>query len=150
MTEEIRSHSPARAIARAMRRGALAAIPLALGTMLAVSGASTAPGGFTAAQVTQGSSLFSTKCSFCHTLNLSGGAGPALSGASFKKLAGKYKTAGGLYAVISQKMPLDAPGSLGSTNYLAVTAFLLSKNGYGAGSDALTVKSANAVKLDAK
>jgi mono/diheme cytochrome c family protein len=149
MTEDIRSESHP-ALSRPLRRGALAALPLALGIVLAASGASTAPGGYTAAQATAGSSVFSTKCSFCHTLNLSGGAGPALSGASFHKLSDKYKTAAGLYAVISQKMPLDAPGSLGTKNYLAVTAFLLSKNGYAAGSTALTPKSANAIQLNAK
>ena len=44
-------------------------------------------------------------------------------------------------------MPLNAPGSLSSSSYLAVTAYVLKKNGYGAGSTALTASSAASFKL---
>jgi cytochrome c len=145
---EIRFVPTVRGPARVLRR-ALAALPLALGLALAAAGAGTAPGGYTAAQATQGSSVFGQKCSACHILNLAGGAGPALTGPHFRELAAKYKTAGGFYGFISKKMPLDSPGSLSSSNYLAVTAFLLSKNGYAAGTNPLTVKSANSVNLSA-
>jgi len=144
---EIRFALPAPA--RVLRRGATAAIPLALAMALTAAGAITPPGGYTTAQATQGSSVFGSKCSACHILNLAGGAGPALTGPHFRELAAKYKNAGSLYAFISKKMPLDSPGSLGSANYLAVTAFLLSKNGYGAGTNPLTVQSANSVPLHA-
>ncbi len=134
--------------ARVLRRAALVLLTTALGTALAAA-ASTAPGGYTTAQATQGSAVFAQKCSACHILNLAGGAGPALTGPHFRELAAKYKNAAGLYAFISKKMPLDSPGSLSSANYLAVTAFLLSKNGYAAGTNPLAVKSANSVSLSA-
>ncbi len=126
-----------------------AALTVALGLALAgAQSTSAAGGGYSSAQAAAGGSTFNAKCSFCHTLNLSGGAGPALSGPTFHAdLMKKYKTAGSLYTFISKKMPLDSPGSLGSANYLAVTAFLLSKNGYPAGSAPLTVKSAASVSL---
>ncbi len=151
MMNEIRfaSSSWARVLRRAVPAAGALAIALALGRSLAATGASAPPGGYTAAQATQGSSVFGSKCSACHILNLGGGAGPALAGPHFRELAAKYKNAGNLYAFISKKMPLDSPGSLGSANYLAVTAFLLSKNGYGAGTSALTVQSASSVALHA-
>lgn len=148
MMNEIRFASPVWAPARILR-GSLAAIPLALGMALAATGASAPPGGFTAAQATQGSAVFGSKCSACHILNLGGGAGPALTGPHFRELAAKYQNAGKLYGFISKKMPLDSPGSLGSANYLAVTAFLLSKNGYAAGTNPLTVQSSGSVALHA-
>lgn len=149
MMNEIRFASPAWAPARLLRRGSLAAVPLALGLALAAAGSSAAPGGYTTAQAKQGSSVFGSKCSACHILNLAGGAGPALTGPHFRELAAKYQNAGKLYTFISQQMPLDSPGSLTSANYLAVTAFLLSKNGYAAGTNPLTIKSASSVTLHA-
>jgi PQQ-dependent dehydrogenase (methanol/ethanol family) len=44
-------------------------------------------------------------------------------------------------------MPADKPGSLSQANYLAVTAFLLARNGYPAGSSLLSVTSAKSARL---
>jgi len=44
-------------------------------------------------------------------------------------------------------MPLNAPGSLSQANYLAVTAYVMAKNGVPAGQTALTVNDAAAVHL---
>jgi len=44
-------------------------------------------------------------------------------------------------------MPQNAPGSLSQQNYLAVSAYIMSKNGLSAGSTALSMKTAAAVNL---
>jgi alcohol dehydrogenase (cytochrome c) len=110
--------------------------------------ATAATGGYTAAQSAQGASIFSADCASCHNQNLSGGAGPALVGAAFRtSLNSNYKTAAALYGFISKQMPLSAPGSLSTSNYLAVTAYIIQKNGFGAGSTALTKVSAATIAL---
>ncbi|HZX68839.1 MAG TPA: PQQ-binding-like beta-propeller repeat protein, partial [Candidatus Elarobacter sp.] len=62
---------------------------------------------------------------------------PGLTGAAFKKYAGKSGTAATLFDFISRQMPADKPGSLTQQQYLDVTAFLLARNGYPAGTVAL-------------
>jgi alcohol dehydrogenase (cytochrome c) len=110
--------------------------------------ADAATGGYSAAQAAQGASVYAASCASCHSQNLTGGAGPALVGAAFhSSLNANYKTAGELYTFISKQMPQNAPGSLSRANYLAVTAYVEKKNGYSAGSAALTTTSAANVSL---
>lgn len=110
---------------------------LALSLALAVPPPAPGPS-FTAAQAQDGQSVYTKSCAGCHGANLQGAAGPALSGTSFlaKWADGGHKLAD-LYSVISKQMPLTAPGSLSAQQYLDVTAFILSKNGYKAGGTAL-------------
>lgn len=87
-------------------------------------------GVYTAAQATQGATVYSGKCAACHGANLEGGAGPALDGAKFKQMASAQSmTADSLLTVISTKMPLTAPHSLSASDYADVTAYILQKNG---------------------
>ena len=125
------------------------AFTVALGVAaLTAAPADAAAGGYTGAQAASGASVFAANCSTCHASNLSGGSGPALSGTAFKKsVAANYPTAVALYSFIEKQMPLNAPGSLSAQNYLAVTAYVLQKNGFAAGSSALSVKSAAGVKI---
>jgi PQQ-dependent dehydrogenase (methanol/ethanol family) len=117
-------------------------------TTLATAPARAATGGYSAAQAAQGASIFAADCAACHSQNLSGGAGPALVGPSFTaSLKANYKTAAALYGFISKQMPLSAPGSLSTANYLAVTAYIIQKNGFAAGSAPLTKASAATIKL---
>jgi alcohol dehydrogenase (cytochrome c) len=44
-------------------------------------------------------------------------------------------------------MPPNAPGSLSQQDYLAVSAYIMSKNSYSAGSKALSTSTAGSVKL---
>jgi alcohol dehydrogenase (cytochrome c) len=107
-----------------------------------------AAGGYTPAQAARGASIFAANCASCHAQNLTGGAGPALAGPAFHtSIQANYKTAARLNDFISKQMPLNAPGSLSQQNYLAVTAYVISKNGYAPGSTALSTASAPQIQL---
>ena len=72
--------------------------------------------------------------------------GPALAGKDFiAKWTGQ--TADDVYYTASTQMPLTAPGSLKPAEYLAVVAYILSKNKYPAGATALTSARLKAVKI---
>jgi len=108
--------------------------------------AAPAGGGLTE-QVSQGEKVWSEACSMCH-----GDAGegkgrknPAVIG---RKALASYATGADLLTYVKEKMPKDDPGSLSEGDYLAVTAWLLSKNAkLGETSDALTASSAGSIKL---
>jgi alcohol dehydrogenase (cytochrome c) len=107
--------------------GGLTVITVALA---ASSGKSAGPD-FTAQQVSGGQQVYNSSCQSCHGQKLEGGVGPALQGSSFsKKWLGGSHTVNDLYTYISSKMPLGNPHSLKDQQYLEVTAYLLSKNGY--------------------
>jgi alcohol dehydrogenase (cytochrome c) len=95
---------------------------------------------FTQPQVVQGRAAYGKACAVCHGANLEGGAGVALTGAPFARgwLDGHH----GLhdfYDVVSKQMPKNAPGSLGDDVSLAITAFILDKNGFVAAADKLSL-----------
>ncbi len=94
------------------------------------------PAVYTAAQGTQGATIFSNSCAGCHGANLEGIAGPPLAGAGFMR-TWQGKSADDLFYIISHDMPADNPASLKQDEYVAVLAFILQKNGYPAGSAAL-------------
>ncbi len=107
--------------------------------------AAAAPISFTSTQVSAGSSAFATHCATCHGAHLEGGAGPALSGANFKTLSTKVKAnVSDIFTYMTTNMPMNAPASLSHTEYVNIMAFILSKNGYQAGSTALTFGQASA------
>ena len=93
----------------------------------------TAPGHYTRAQAASGAAVYSATCQQCHGVNLQGQSGPGLVGAAFRNYVGKAGTAASLYDFIARQMPADKPGSLTQQQYLDVTAYLLSRNGYAAG-----------------
>ena len=108
--------------------------------------AAAADGGYSHAQAAAGATTFAANCASCHGQGLAGGSGPALVGASFHgSLQSNYGTAAKLYGFISKQMPLNAPGSLSSSDYLAVTAYVIEKNGFAAGRTALSVTTASHV-----
>jgi alcohol dehydrogenase (cytochrome c) len=127
---------------------AVAASSALVAATLLAAPADAAPGGYTAAQAAQGASMFAASCASCHAQNLTGGAGPALVGSSFHaSINANYRTAGQLYGFISKQMPLNAPGSLSRANYLAITAYVIQRNGFSAGASALSTASAANVVL---
>jgi mono/diheme cytochrome c family protein len=91
---------------------------------------------YTAAQATAGAAVFATNCSMCHGAALQGVQAPALVGQSFAPATMQY-TVGSIFTLITGQMPLGNPGSLSHSDYAAVMAFILSKNGYPAGETAL-------------
>lgn len=104
-----------------------------------------APISFTSAQVSAGSKAFALHCAPCHGSQLQGGAGPALSGPNFKTLSSKVKArVSDIFTYMTTNMPLNAPASLSHADYVDILAFILSKNGYHAGSAALSFSTASA------
>jgi alcohol dehydrogenase (cytochrome c) len=78
---------------------------------------------YTKQQVAQGSEVYAKKCAVCHGGNLQGVSAPALTGPGFGR---SHLNASQLRTVVTQTMPLTAPGSLKPDEYAAVMAFLLS------------------------
>jgi PQQ-dependent dehydrogenase (methanol/ethanol family) len=96
------------------------------------------PGHYTRAQAGSGAAVYTATCQQCHGVNLQGQSGPGLVGVAFRNYVGKSGTAASLYDFIARQMPADKPGSLTQQQYLDVTAYLLSRNGYPAGDVPLT------------
>ncbi len=106
-------------------------------------------GVYTTAQAQRGAKLFADDCAMCHGQDLSGGAGPPLAGKAF---IGKWsgQTADDVHDVVATQMPLTAPGSLKPDEYLALVAFILSKNGYPAGSAPLEKSKLKTITIKAQ
>ena len=88
-------------------------------------------------QATRGKGSYNAKCAVCHGSSLQGGAGPALSGASF---AAKWRDRPlrDLYTVAHDQMPLTAPGKLPPKTSFDILAYLLSFNGFQASTKAVS------------
>jgi polar amino acid transport system substrate-binding protein len=101
---------------------------LAAAALLVRSGPATAAGDapFTAAQAARGQAAFGQKCASCHGANLQGVSAPPLGG---KTSAVAHQSVAEAFAYISQQMPMTAPGSLSSAQYVNILAYLLQRNG---------------------
>ena len=91
---------------------------------------------YTIEQAEAGGSLYRRVCSACHGSNLEGGAGPALTGASWRQLFGGAKLLTP-WGEIKGPMAEYAGINFTTQQSLDVLAFLLWKNGYPAGSEPL-------------
>jgi S-disulfanyl-L-cysteine oxidoreductase SoxD len=80
---------------------------------------------FTDRQLERGTSLFNDRCATCH-------APREFSGRSFE-LSWGGRPVGEFFQFIRTAMPYDQPGSLEAQQYVDVTAYVLSLNGYAAG-----------------
>jgi alcohol dehydrogenase (cytochrome c) len=98
-------------------------------------------GQFTAAQVAQGKQAYEANCASCHlpTLNGSGDAS-VLIGTPFMANWGA-RPVSQLHSFIQSSMPPTAANSLGEATYLAITAYILDRNGATAGQQALAANS---------
>jgi PQQ-dependent dehydrogenase (methanol/ethanol family) len=105
-------------------------------------------GGYTAEQALRGAAAYAQYCVNCHGVNLQGESGPALTGQTLRLAYGEG-TAAQLYDFISRQMPQDRPGSLTRQEYLDVTAYILSRNGFPAGNKPLTIGSLSKVSMSA-
>lgn len=91
--------------------------------------ASTLDGIFTAEQATRGEGLFNTHCVRCHSIQ-------EFSGPAYQTIwVGVPLSA--LYLRIANTMPLDQPGSLGTTEATAITAHILQANNMPPGNEQL-------------
>jgi alcohol dehydrogenase (cytochrome c) len=103
---------------------------------------------FTKAQANTGQQVYSSACASCHGSNLEGQAGPALAGSKFESsLQFSKMSAKQLFDFLSTQMPADNPGSLSHDKYAAVMAYILSKNGYPAGSKKLSDETLGQIQL---
>ncbi len=114
----------------------------------AVGHAACASGDFTTAQAAQGKTLYDANCASCHMTNLSGGSGPALSGAKFKSYLDFTKITGAqLLSFVTAQMPYQSPGSLKPAQYQSIFAYILQYDQYKAGDTALTDQTAACVAM---
>ena len=97
------------------------------------------PPAFTEEQVGRGKVVYQRNCQDCHGTTLDNGefGGAPLKGSYFRQHWGSGDVAG-LFGYVNTLMPPDRPGELSPQSYVDVTAFLLSSNGYAAGSEELT------------
>jgi S-disulfanyl-L-cysteine oxidoreductase SoxD len=97
------------------------------------------PPAFTEEQVGRGKVVYQRNCQDCHGTTLDNGefGGAPLKGSYFRQHWGAGDVAG-LFGYVNTLMPSDRPGELSPQSYVDVTAFLLSSNGYAAGSEELT------------
>jgi alcohol dehydrogenase (cytochrome c) len=116
-----------------------------LGAMLSAAAAAAqttadaAAGYFTAAQARSGASLYAEQCADCHGSRLDDGTAPPLTGAQFARTWGvEGRSLDDLFYIIRTTMPEGGVGSLSVDEYLAVTAYLLERNGFDAGTRALS------------
>ncbi len=103
---------------------------LALGLLLLAACAeqeptSTLDGIFTAEQASRGEGLFNTHCVRCHSIQ-------EFSGPAYETIWVGVPLAA-LYIRIANTMPLDQPGSLGTTEATAITSHILQQNGMPSG-----------------
>src|SRR6202167_2839154 len=126
--------------------------------LIAVSAVSTASaanaqakvvGGYTTAQASHGATVYTQYCVQCHGGHLQGESAPALSGQTLHSAYGGG-TAAQLYDFISRQMPQNAPGTLSQAQYLDVTAYILSRNGFPSGNSPLNINSLSQVRMSAQ
>src|SRR5262245_37177754 len=104
-------------------------------------------GPFTAAQVAQGKQAYEANCASCHLPTLAGsGDASALTGTPFMAMWGA-RNAGQLHSFIQTAMPPTAANSLGEATYLAITAYILDRNGATSGTAAMAANNATMIGL---
>ncbi|MGA2395790.1 MAG: c-type cytochrome [Candidatus Lustribacter sp.] len=113
---------------------------------LAAQGANPVPGDYTAAQAAAGAQLYTANCSACHGADLHGPAGPALIGDAFTS-QWTGEAASDPETMMAKNMPLNAPGTLKPSDYLAIMAYILQQNKYPAGGAPLTPAKLKTIKL---
>lgn len=113
-----------------------------VGLVLSVEGrAANSDGWYTPDQAAHGHIVFNSYCAQCHRPDLTGAMGPALIGNTFLA-TWLNKPLGDLYQFEHTKMPANNPGSVPEDKLWTITAFLLQKNGFPAGSTPLGAQAA--------
>jgi len=108
---------------------------------------SSSQGDYTDAQATDGATVYAASCASCHGAKLEGQSGPSLRGSRFAATLKSYGTAQQMFDFVSKQMPLNAPGSLTPTQYLAVSAYLLQQNGFPSGGHPLDQTNLGSIDL---
>ena len=109
--------------------------------LVAMQGKTTADGVYSDAQAKRGEAAYSQSCSSCHGPDLSGlDSAPSLAGPEFLT-SWTDQTVGDLVERVRTSMPADAPGSLARPAVIDIVSFIISKNGFPAGSADLPTES---------
>jgi alcohol dehydrogenase (cytochrome c) len=99
---------------------------------------------FLSDQAEHGRDIYTAKCAACHGDALQGDAGSPLKGIPFQSRWAN-RTLRELMYVLATQMPPNAPGSLSETEQFEAAAFLLQRNQYRAGDQALDATQAFAL-----
>ena len=134
-------------LTRVLPVAAILALALAGGrSPLGAQSTKPVPGDYTTAQAAAGAQLYTASCSACHGVDMHGPAGPALIGDAFTA-QWTGEAASDPETMMSKNMPLNAPGSLKPSDYVAIMAYILQQNKYPAGSTPLTPAKLKKIKL---
>ena len=88
---------------------------------------------YTAEQASRGKDSYMTSCASCHAVDLRGNSNsPGLVGVGFLFLW-ENRPLSVLFEKMRKEMPTNRPGSLATTTYLDLLAFILQQNGYPGG-----------------
>jgi S-disulfanyl-L-cysteine oxidoreductase SoxD len=118
---------------------------LGISAVLSISArAANSDGWYTPDQAARGHITFNSYCAQCHRPDLQGAVGPALVGDAFLTHWGN-KPLGDLFEFEHTKMPATNPGSVPEDKIWTITAYILQKNGFPAGSGPLGPTAANRV-----
>jgi len=104
-------------------------------------------GVYTTDQATRGKAIYAKNCASCHGAALEGiGTAPPLADSEFK---GSWdgQTADDLFERMITSMPADQPGRLGRQENADLLAFLLTSNGFPAGSKELPADAESLQKI---
>jgi mono/diheme cytochrome c family protein len=104
------------------------------------------PALYTAAQAKSGAAKYSDNCAQCHGDQLQGQSGPALRGALFASVKTGFSV-GDILTFMAINMPATQPGSLSHDDYTDIMSYVLSQNGFPAGSTALTFDEGEKLKV---
>lgn len=96
-------------------------------------------GWYSPAQAAAGHVTFNSYCAQCHRPDLTGAMGPALIGDAFLQ-TWLNKPLGDLFNFEHSKMPETNPGSVPDDKMWTITAYILQKNGFPAGSTPLSAQ----------
>lgn len=112
--------------------GAGAAARAGAGAQAAAATKSVWQGVFTDAQIERGKQEYKPACAQCHSDDLLGGIGPALTGQAFLD-RWNGSTVNDLVQAVRRTMPQEAPDSLSLDAYVDIAAFMLATAGAPAG-----------------
>jgi Cytochrome c. len=116
--------------------------PVLAGPVHAKETGSRAPALYASGQIVRGERLYTDHCAACHGVGLQGANAAALAGRGFLS-ADMSVRLGEWFLYMSQAMPQGRPGALSREEYADLMALILNRNGYPAGSTALTYEDAS-------
>ena len=122
-------------VTRAVRFASLTTLSLAA---VVAQNLTTWDGVYSHDQAQRGAELYQKQCASCHKASLNGSAvNPPLAGDEFRA-NWTGQPLGSLFDKIQTSMPADHPGTLQREETAAITAYMLSKNGFPEGKSELS------------